>query len=360
MNFYTSGTGTAVGDGFRVGFNGTEGQLFLFEDADFRIATNAVERFRIKSDGKVGIGTSSPSAELHLSATAPVIKTTATNTNSGLRLNIVGGGNELLRIQNDGSEVMRIDSSGRVMVGTTTAGGILSLDNTGQTSETLLQLEDTGGSGAHSHISLKNTTGVVASLLTTSDNLEFRVDDATVFSNISGTEHMRISNTGDVMIATNSTYDGAMLTVNAPSGSVHPLTVRVGLVSDGFSGVIFRNPNGIVGSIAVNSSSTSYNTSSDYRLKENLVDIEDATSRLKQLKPKRFNFIANADTTVDGFIAHEVQTVVPEAITGTKDAVDADGNPEYQGIDQSKLVPLLVKTIQELEARITTLEANNP
>ena len=82
-----------------------------------------------------------------------------------------------------------------------------------------------------------------------------------------------------------------------------------------------------------------------------------ATERLKQLKPSRFNFIADADTTVDGFLAHEVQDIVPEAITGTKDAVDAEGNPDYQGIDQSKLVPLLVATIQELEARIAALES---
>jgi hypothetical protein len=112
----------------------------------------------------------------------------------------------------------------------------------------------------------------------------------------------------------------------------------------------------IVGTISNTSSSTSYNTSSDYRLKENVVDLTGATERLKQLEPKRFNFIADADTTVDGFLAHEVQDIVPEAITGTKDEVDADGNPEYQGIDQSKLVPLLVATIKELEARITTLE----
>ena len=107
-----------------------------------------------------------------------------------------------------------------------------------------------------------------------------------------------------------------------------------------------------------------------------------ATERLKQLNPSRFNFIADADTTVDGFLAHEVQAVVPEAIIGTKDAMrdeeyevtpavlDDDGNvtteavmgtrsvPDYQGIDQSKLVPLLVATIQELEARLTALENN--
>ena len=118
----------------------------------------------------------------------------------------------------------------------------------------------------------------------------------------------------------------------------------------------FRNPNGTVGTIRTNGSSTSYYTSSDYRLKENVIYDWDATTRLKQLKPSRFNFITDAGTTVDGFLAHEVSSVVPEAITGTKDAVDSEGNPDYQGIDQSKLVPLLVKTIQELEARITTLE----
>ena len=91
-------------------------------------------------------------------------------------------------------------------------------------------------------------------------------------------------------------------------------------------------------------------------MKENVSYDFDATSRLKQLKPCRFNFIADADTTVDGFLAHEVQTVVPEAIGGEKDAVDKDGKIIPQGIDQSKLVPLLVKTIQELEARIAALE----
>jgi len=106
-----------------------------------------------------------------------------------------------------------------------------------------------------------------------------------------------------------------------------------------------------------NSGGVAYSTSSDYRLKENVDYTWDATTRLKQLKPSRFNFIADEnDTTVDGFIAHEVQSVVPEAITGTKDEVDNEGNPVYQGIDQSKLVPLLVKTILELEARITALE----
>lgn len=119
------------------------------------------------------------------------------------------------------------------------------------------------------------------------------------------------------------------------------------------------------GTITTNGSSISYNTTSDYRLKENVVDLTSATERLKQLSPKRFNFIADADTTVDGFLAHEVQSVVPEAINGEKDGVDNDGNPKYQGIDQSKLVPLLtaslkeaIAKIEELETRIATLEGN--
>ena len=121
--------------------------------------------------------------------------------------------------------------------------------------------------------------------------------------------------------------------------------------------IIFGRGATITGSITTTLTTTAYVTSSDYRLKENVVSMSGATKRLKQLKPSRFNFIADPDKTVDGFLAHEVQDIVPEAITGTKDAVDAEGNPEYQGIDQSKLVPLLVATIQELEARIAALES---
>jgi len=216
-----------------------------------------------------------------------------------------------------------------------------------------------------------------SSALNTATKIAFLTASNT--TTINGSERMRIDSAGHVLIDTTSAFSpGARLTVNATTGSVHPIDVRVGLVSDGFSGIIFRNPNGAQGSIAINSTSVSYNTSSDYRLKENVVDLTNATERLKQLQPKRFNFIANADTTVDGFLAHEVSSVVPEAISGTHNEVevwkegeelpegvsvgdnklDGEGNtiPVYQGIDQAKLVPLLVKTIQELEARITALE----
>jgi len=135
-----------------------------------------------------------------------------------------------------------------------------------------------------------------------------------------------------------------------------------------------------VGSIAVTSTTTSYNTSSDYRLKENDVPMTGATERVKALRPISFAWKATG-SRVDGFFAHELAEVVPEAAMGTKDAmmdeeyevtpavVDAEGVeieaavmgtrsvPDYQGIDQSKLVPLLTATIQELIARIEILEA---
>ncbi|MCP4791212.1 MAG: tail fiber domain-containing protein, partial [Gammaproteobacteria bacterium] len=118
----------------------------------------------------------------------------------------------------------------------------------------------------------------------------------------------------------------------------------------------FRNPNGTVGGISISGSATTFETSSDYRLKENVVDLADGINRIKQLSPRRFNFIADADKTVDGFLAHEAQAVVPEAVRGTHNEVDDDGNPVYQGIDQSKLVPLLTAALQEAIAKIETLE----
>jgi len=132
-----------------------------------------------------------------------------------------------------------------------------------------------------------------------------------------------------------------------------------------------------VGKIAVSSSGVAYNTSSDYRLKENLVGLDGALERLSQLKTYRFNFISDPDTTVDGFVAHEVSDVVPEAVTGEKGEMEVVQMPvegaepdelgvvetedveqiKPQGIDQSKLVPLLTAALQESIAKIEALEA---
>ena len=111
------------------------------------------------------------------------------------------------------------------------------------------------------------------------------------------------------------------------------------------------------GSIVIHTTTTAYNTSSDYRLKENEVAISDGITRLKQLKPYIFNFKKDPDVKVDGFFAHEVSSVVPIAVTGEKDAVNDDGSIKPQGIDQSKLVPLLVAAVQELIGKVEALEA---
>jgi hypothetical protein len=111
-----------------------------------------------------------------------------------------------------------------------------------------------------------------------------------------------------------------------------------------------------VGDIQHDNSAVYYNTASDYRLKENVVNLTGAIDKVKQLQPKEFNFINKPGNTVQGFIAHEVQDIVPQAVTGQKDGVDANGNAKYQGIDQSKLVPLLTAALQEAIARIEALE----
>jgi len=137
-----------------------------------------------------------------------------------------------------------------------------------------------------------------------------------------------------------------------------PFTVKqpTALLNNPFAS--FLNSNGdTAGSIIQNGiNSVTYATSSDYRLKDNVVNLSAAIPRLKQLAPKRFNFKADADVTVDGFLAHEAQVVVPEAVTGTHNQLDGNGNAIYQGIDQSKLVPLLTAALQEAIGRIETLE----
>jgi hypothetical protein len=148
---------------------------------------------------------------------------------------------------------------------------------------------------------------------------------------------------------------------NAPLSSAAPANTGEKLIT------FYRSDNySIIGTVTNNGGNgVAYNTTSDYRLKENIEPLVSAVSRLNQIPVYRFNYKGSPDYTVDGFIAHEVQAIVPEAITGIKDEIDANGNPLYQGIDQSKLVPLLTAALQEaiakiasLEARLTALEAN--
>ena len=146
-------------------------------------------------------------------------------------------------------------------------------------------------------------------------------------------------------------YNGYPLAVNSQTiTGIFNRTESTGRILE------FKYNASVKGSIETDGTNTSYNTSSDYRLKENIVGISDGITRLKTLNPYRFNFKSHPEKTVDGFLAHEVTTAVPEAIIGTKDQVDSDNNPVYQQIDQSKLVPLLVAALQEAVAKIEILE----
>jgi hypothetical protein len=207
---------------------------------------------------------------------------------------------------------------------------------------------------------------------------------------ISWTTAMAINNTGNVAInATPNAYEklkiSASMTENALAITNHsyyyPWAIRIlnsDTVNRAGQEINFRRGAADVGSIQTSTSSTSYNTSSDYRLKENVTPMSGATAHTKLLKPCNFDWIIGGN--VNGFIAHELAEVVPEAVTGTKDAMkdeeyevtpavlDDEGNettaavmgtrsvPDMQGIDQAKLVPLLTATIQELIARIEALE----
>ena len=171
----------------------------------------------------------------------------------------------------------------------------------------------------------------------------------------SNTEYMKINSNGRVDINTGSYTGNAQLTLTHIGSSVVGMRISDETSSGTHNNIQFLRNGTQVGKIeTTNQASTAFVTSSDYRMKENVNYTWDGTTKLKQLKPAEFTWKAEYDenkTKVQGFLAHEVSDIVPEAVTGEKDA------EEMQGIDQSKLVPLLVKTIQELEERITALES---
>ena len=231
------------------------------------------------------------------------------------------GANHSIQVLDDGSEVFSIASGGNVGIGHTTPEYGLTLAQ-GTSDSGKIGWEDAGN----------NKRGAIF-VSSSNDRMEF-------MTGTSDTVRMSIFSDGLVNINTTSQWN---LQCQREDGS-----------SQGM--ILFTNGSSNVGSITTTQAATYFNTSSDYRLKENEVAISDGITRLKQLKPYRFNFKVTPDTIVDGFFAHEVSSIVPEAIFGVKDAVDENGDIEAQGIDQSKLVPLLVSALQEAIDRIEALE----
>jgi hypothetical protein len=387
------------------------------------------------ANNRVGVGTASPSTILTLdSGGTPTTLKIDSLTESSIDFDDKGGSAKRYKIgtnisSNDGqfefkdmtanAERMRIDSSGRVGIGATPAasftghnvlqtgsqsvlGANASLSTTGQTYLTHNLYFDTAGNYQVFNTGSANEGSIYAQ----ADGAHKWSSSAATTGTPTVVERMRLTYGGDLLIgktANDWTQTGFQYEANNPHIGVTKTQSdnNVFLRKNNATGTLVQfwyNSTGI-GSITMSSSSVSYNTSSDYRLKENVTDLTGAIDRVKQVPVHRFNFIADPDKTVDGFLAHEVQTIVPEAVTGEKDAMrteeyevtpavyedviipavlDDEGNeveaerteqrlvteavmgtrevPEYQGIDQSKLVPLLTAAIKEQQALIEDLQ----
>jgi len=180
------------------------------------------------------------------------------------------------------------------------------------------------------------------------------------FDGVGNDELMSIATNGDVVIpignllvGTNTNSYGSKTVIFQSAGNILETVTNI---SSATQHCVFTNPNGVVGTIQTSGNSTSYNTSSDYRLKENIQPMVGALTRVASLKPVTYNWKSDGSDG-QGFIAHELAEVVPQAVTGAKDAVDAKGKPQYQGIDTSFLVATLTAALQEAHGLIKDLQS---
>ena len=312
--------GTAV-----LGYN----YVGSFSNNEFKFFTNSAERMRINSSGNVGIGTSSPQTSLAVetSGTQNVISPIVTGQTSG----VTYGGLYTVR---DGSgdqrgldlkvytanvglnTAMRIDSSGRVSVGT--KAWITADANVGYFG---------GNSGQSNHISFYDSLNLCR-----------------IYTN--GSERLRIDSSGNLLVGTTSGAD--KLNVYQAAGGTISTFESAG--TQGAWALRFKNPNGNVGNIAISGTTTSYNTSSDQRLKENIADADDAGSKIDAIQVRKYDWKADGSHQDYGMIAQELLEVAPEAVSVPEDS------EEMMGVDYSKLVPMLVKEIQSLRNRVEQLE----
>jgi hypothetical protein len=412
-------------------------------DAEFDLTfgtgdtSDATEKIRLTSSGNVGIGSSDPVQKLHVEGTS---NDTIDETTGTLRLQASGGNGLLFGTRASGPYQSYIQSAfvadtsvarydlllnplgGNVGIGTSTPASRLQIgDNTNNTDNVIVFGRRVAATQTNKPRigQTSDGTGNDLGLCATSSSGGIRFftgngDEG--FGAGSNIERMRIDSDGNILIGqTSSNQPGNNNTTAGIGFKKSTSGVRMHLNMTGTTGLfVGRNNNGTctdfrragvqVGRILINTSSVSYSTSSDYRLKENVVVLDNAIDRVKELLPKRFNFI-NDPLTVDGFLAHEAQTVVPEAVEGSHNETepigtltewdgtvidtdvtepgademswettdtDEDGNettvtrtrtwtqtgsrPAYQSIDQAKLVPLLTAALQEAITRIEALE----
>jgi hypothetical protein len=250
-------------------------------------------------------------------------------------------------------ETMRIDSSGNVGIGTSSpsafdAAGDNLVVGTGSGNNGMTVYSGTANSG-----SLFFADGTGSAAAKADGYIQYtHSNQALAFATGGGSEAMRIDSSGNLLVGTTSTASGGPYRVTADGGnSFRPLACKYDSTG-GATQIAFINPNGQVGSITTTGSATTYNTSSDQRLKENIADADDAGSKIDAIQVRKFDWKADGSHQDYGMIAQELQTVAPEAVSAPEDP------EEMMGVDYSKLVPMLVKEIQSLRARVAQLENN--
>ena len=245
------------------------------------------------------------------------------------------------------STAMTLDTSGNVGIGTTTplytAASRQTTTINGGTGGAMLSF---GISGTGKGSIFQNNSDIL--------NISGYPNAVTFSSGATDVERMRIDSSGAVFINATSAGSfsaGARLSVLGIDGEFASV-IRAPTTST-YNVISLDNPNGQVGRIQTSGSATSFLTSSDYRLKENIAPMTGALAKVALLKPVTYKWKVDG-TDGQGFIAHELQEVVPDCVGGDKDAVDASGNPQYQGIDTSFLVATLTAALQETKALIDT------
>jgi len=290
---------------------------------------------------------SSSIANLTLSSSGGVTFGAAATTNT-----ITSAAATALTLQSAGTTAITVDTSQNVGIGTTSPISKLHVsaaDGQPLTVNGATKAIRIITNSSYAAVQAVDNTGVTSyqPLLLSGSILEF---------GISGSEVARIDSSGNLLVGA-TTYSGSGLSLSSPNGSgCYSIFAAAGTGNHWRFGNV---TNGVVGSIQSTTTTTLFNTSSDYRLKENVTPMTTGLATIAALKPINYDWISDKSAG-EGFIAHELQVVIPLAVSGAKDAVDADGKPEYQGVDYSKIVVHLVAAIQELKAEFDAYKAAHP